>query len=112
MRRDVDDGRIGRLFEMGRRGGRHLVGRGDVDREDPGEVVGFEAVQIVNVDELGDAGIVDQDVEPAPLIDRMGDQRAAGDGICDIGLEDERFRPAAPAIEGGFLGGPGRSRRN
>jgi hypothetical protein len=40
-----------------------------------------------------DPGIVEQQIEPAERLLRLGEERANGCGITDIGPDDERARP-------------------
>ena len=62
---------------MWRRRPCHLIGADDIDREDALELGGVEQVHALVRDRLGGGGVVDEHIEPAPLLDAGLDQPLA-----------------------------------
>ncbi len=60
--------RLGAGFEQGTRRTHHLIGPDRVDRVDALEIFRGQAIEIVMRHMLGHAGIVDQRIEPPPVL--------------------------------------------
>ncbi|ELZ15162.1 hypothetical protein C477_18280 [Haloterrigena salina JCM 13891] len=86
---------------MGQRGASKEEHTLEVDLEDRVPVVLadlLEPISAVVHPEQADAGVVDQRVDPAELVDRSVDDLFDGVGIADVRGNDERFTDRSAAI--------------
>src|SRR5690606_18714466 len=81
----------------------HLVGADGVDPVNVEEVVGAETVQVFMSAEQGGAGVVDENVETAELIQRGLHQCPAILIAADVRLHHQGFHAEGAAIVGHFL---------
>jgi hypothetical protein len=89
---------------MGRRRPDHLIGAHQVDGVDALEVVEVEGVQVPGIGELGGAGVVDEDVEAAPALERRAHQPTAVPVVRDIGAAEVGLGPRRRASRRRLLG--------
>jgi hypothetical protein len=83
-------------LEQAARGAHHLERPDGVDAKQPLKILQRQSVEIAMGDVLGRAGIVDQRIEAAPVLDGRHDP-AAVLVARDVALRDHDFRGARPA---------------
>ena len=85
--RDVEDLAAARGTEVLDGGHRDLPGAEDVDVEDPPPDLGRGRLEVVVGDDLGGAGVVDQDVEPTVAVDHLVHQSRGLVLVGHVGLD-------------------------
>ena len=72
-------------------GAGQLIGANDVEVVDIEEILGRESIEVAMIGELRLAGIVDQEIDPAPPLGRSLGKRSRLGIVVEIGLDRERI---------------------
>ena len=87
---------------MGQRQLRQPKGADDVDLQDLPEEIIADGVEVVMGDHLGEAGVVDEDVQPTESLDRLLDERWRLRGIAHVGLDIETAGQGRGDVDAGL----------